>query len=164
MCGDSGIYVGVHVITIDLMLGAEKLMIDETLLCRDEVKEEKDLEKYANFYFLLHFWMTNIEEGKELSSFFKKRGYKTVAIYGMAALGNHLKRQLPEELQPVYTIDRGIITYEDQRLIMEENIIKIIKPDVIIVTPIMEYSVIKEKIRSLIDVDVVSLEELILSL
>lgn len=139
-------------------------MIDETLLCIDEVKERKDLEKYANYYFLMDFWMKNVEEGKPLSSFFEKRGYKSVAIYGMAALGNHLCIQLPKELQPIYTIDRGIITYENQQLTLEDNINKIAKPDVIIVTPIMEYTVIKEQILSLIDIDIVSLEEIILSL
>lgn len=130
----------------------------------DEKKEKNLLEKYANYYFLMDFWMKNVEAGKSLASFFDKRGYKSVAIYGMAALGKHLCIQLPKELQLIYTIDRGIITFKDQQLVMEDSINKIIKPDVIVVTPIMEYSVIKEQISLLIDIDIVSLEEIILSL
>ena len=139
-------------------------MIDESLLCIDEEKEKRDLEKYVNYYYLMHFWMINIENGKSIEDFFEKRGYKSLAIYGMAALGNHLQEQLSKELQLVYSIDSGIITYQEKRLAMEDNISKIIKPDVIIVTPIMEYATIKKELLSLIDTDIISLEEVILSL
>ncbi len=139
-------------------------MIDEQLVCIDEEKEKENLEKYANYYFLLEIWLQNMEKGVTIDNFFKKRHYATIGIYGMAALGKHLQIQLENRITLLYTIDREIITYQNKRYSMKDNIQVLPKPDVIVVTPILEYVSIKEKILKNINVDVVSLEEVILSL
>lgn len=139
-------------------------MIDETLLRVDYNREKKDLEKYVNYYFLLDFWMKNIEDGKTVSMFFERRRLRSIAIYGMASLGRHLTEQLSESLKPIYTIDNGIISYKGNEFPLEKGIKEIESPDVIVVTPLLEYLSIKKYLLSLVNVEIISLEEVILSL
>lgn len=128
----------------------------------NKIKEEADLNKYANYYFLMHYWMKNIEEGKNLDNFFISRGYKKIAIYGTGALGMHLENQLSEQFKPIYTVDRGIIQYNGQSIPMKEAEDIVNKADVIVVTPVGDYEIIKTNINY--KIDVISLEEIILSL
>ena len=131
----------------------------------DEKKELRDLEKYANYYFLLHFWMKFLEEGKKLEFFFRKRGYEKIAIYGMGDLGGHILSQLPDDLMPVFTIDRGIIRYNGEVFPMELREKYNLNVDVVVITPLCDYEIIKELVKANFKhTDVVSLEEVILSI
>lgn len=139
-------------------------MIDESIVMIDAKKEQNLLEKNTNYYVLLDFWLQALEQKKEVAAFFERRGYKNIAIYGMAGLGNHLQCQVENAVNILYTIDRKMITYKEKQYSMTENISILPKPDVIVVTPIMEYMAIKEELSKLINTDIVSLEEVILSL
>lgn len=139
-------------------------MIDEKIVIIDEKREKYVLEKGVNYFVLLDFWMQAMEQNKKVSSFFKKRNYNTIAIYGMASLGKHLQFQLQKEIEVLYTIDRSVITYNGKQYYLEESIQNIPKPDVIVITPLLEYESIKKSILELVDVDIISLEEVILSL
>ena len=63
------------------MMKKEMDAIDKDIVIIDEKKEKKTLEKYANYYFLLDFWLKNMEQGKKISSFFENRKYKSISIY-----------------------------------------------------------------------------------
>lgn len=126
-------------------------------------REKADLEKFANYYFLMHYWMENMEKNKTLENFFIKRGYTKIAIYGTGFLGKHLEVQLPERLKPVFTVDQEIVCYKGKHYPLSESDDIFTKADVIIITPIADYELIKMKIN-LDLIDVVSLEEVILSL
>lgn len=139
-------------------------IIDEEIVKIDEKKERGLLEKFANYYFLLDFWMKKIEQGQSISDFFRNRRYKTIAIYGMASLGEHLKYQIEDDISILYTIDRGIVTFKGKQYSMKDSIQRFPKPDVIVITPVMEYANIKQKLLELICTDIVSLEEVVLSL
>lgn len=139
-------------------------MIDESIVIIDEEKEKIALEKNVNYYVLLDFWMQALENKKHVRDFFIMRNYKTIAIYGMAVLGKHLQYQLQDTLDILYTIDRKIITYNQKQYSMEESIGILPKPDVIVVTPVIEYANIKENISRFICTDIISIEEVILSL
>ena len=82
----------------------------------------------------------------------------------MASLGEHLKKQLEEDILVLYSIDRNVITYNGKDYGLQENIEKLPKPDVIVVTPVMEYKEIKENLEKVVDTDIISLEEVVLSL
>lgn len=128
-------------------------------------QEKRNLEKYSNFYFLLDFWMKAMEEGKKVSDFFDARGYSSVAIYGNAALGQHLKTQLEAEgCDVAFMIDKGMIIRGKETVSIADNGSRLPKSDVIVVTPIMEYRAIKDNLKQLCDADIVSLEEVILSI
>lgn len=139
--------------------------MDTSLLQIDEEKERKNFEKYANFTYLFHFWMQGIEEGKNVRSFFQGRGYSEIAIYGMGILGKHLRTQLEHSGCTVsYTIDKNIIYYEDVSYDLRLNTDKLQTADVIVVTPVVEYLEIRGMLEKYTDIDIVSLEEVILSI
>ena len=137
--------------------------MDDINMCIDKIKEEADLNKYANYYFLLLFWMGLIEKGNTLNQFFIRRGYKKIAIYGMGHLGKHLETQLSDDLQPVFTVDQGIVNYQGMLLPLNEATDILSKADVIVITPVSDYETIKEMFNSSA-IEVISLEEVILSL
>ena len=143
----------------------EEQMIDFSLYQIDEEAEQKSKEKYINFFYLMDFWMKALEEGKKVSSFFVNNQYHNIAIYGLGFLGKHLKVQLENNnFSITYTIDKNIIEYNNFRYDLGKDIDNIPKADVIVVTPITEYISIKEKLEKLTDSQIVSLEEVILSL
>lgn len=140
-------------------------LIDKNLYCIDDVAEERNKEKFINFFYLLDYWMQAIEEGKEISLFFLKRDYNNIAIYGMGILGVHLKKQLEKNNYRVcYTIDKNIIEYNNVKYDLHRDMNCVPKVDVIVITPIMEYKQIKEELEKISDVPIISLEEVVLSL
>lgn len=131
----------------------------------DEVSDKAELEKNTSSYFLLHFWMENMEQGKNIIDFFLARNYKNIAIYGLGILGRHLRDQLVKNnAKIVYCFDKGKICCEDGDYDIEKKIDALPIPDVIVVTPIMEYITIKENLKQYIDTNIVSLEEVIRSI
>lgn len=139
--------------------------MDTSLLQIDEEKERKNFEKYANFTYLLHFWMKALEEGKSAASFFQSRGYSEIAIYGMGILGEHLKTQLERSGCTIsYTIDKSVIYCETGLYDLKTNTDRLQTADVIVVTPIIEYVEIRRELKKYANIDIVSLEEVILSI
>lgn len=140
-------------------------MIDLSIYQIDDEAEQKSKEKFINFYYLMHYWMKAIEDGKSISSFFINNSYNNIAVYGTGSLGNHLIIQLESSsVSVIYTIDKDIIRYNNDEYNLINGISNIPKADVIVVTPIMEYISIKEKLKKLTDSKIISLEEVVLSL
>ncbi len=142
----------------DFMEELQSLIVE-----KDNEKELKDLDKFINYYYLMHYWMKNIEEGKSLTPFFFDRGYKKIAVYGTGYLGLHLITQLSDEIETVYTIDKGVVRYNGKNYPISESKEIVSEADVIVVTPVTDYEQIKKMIKSSIDIDIISLEEVILS-
>lgn len=131
----------------------------------DEIIEKNNAEKYTNYYYLLHFWMKLLEQEKKVSSFFAERGYEKIAIYGRGPIGEHLNFQLgKEDYQVIYIVDNNNIFYMNKVYDFYSNINSMPIPDVIVVTPVMEYKEIVAKLKVYIDTNMVSIEEVVLSL
>ena len=130
----------------------------------DEEAERKELEKYANFTYLYDIWLKNIEEGKALCSYFNRRGHERVAVYGMGMIGKHFVEQLKNtNVKVIYTIDRGVVNVNGKQYSYREANELLGLPDVIVVTPLMEYEDIKQLLNSEYECEIVSAEEIILS-
>lgn len=143
----------------------EEQSIDIALYQIDTEGEQRNKEKFINFFYLMDFWMNILEEGKEVASFFVNNQYRNAAIYGLGLLGKHLQNQLENSNFPVvYTIDKNIVQYNDSGYGLMDATDIISKADVIVVTPIMEYALIKEKLMRLTSSKIISLEEVILSI
>ena len=143
----------------------EEQSIDIALYQIDTEGEQRNKEKFINFFYLMNFWMNILEEGKEVASFFVNNQYQNAAIYGLGLLGKHLQNQLENSNFPVvYTIDKNIVQYNDSEYRLTDATDIISKADVIVVTPIMEYALIKEKLMRLTSSKIISLEEVILSI
>lgn len=143
----------------------ENKEIDVGLMVIDEEAEKRNFEKFTNFYFLLDFWMKLMEKGISISSYFEERKYSNIVIYGNGAIGKHLQTQLRNDGKDIlYIIERNVIYYMNKKYELKKDINKLPRPDVIVVTPIMEYSSIKAELKKNVDTEIVSIEEIILSL
>lgn len=129
----------------------------------DEHKEKADLNKYANYYFLLDFWMQALERGKRIEQFLNLNGYQHIAIYGSSGLGEHLKTQIVNtNISIEYSIDRLVVDVCGKHLKDCYEILPNV--DAIIVTPVYDFFSIKSELAQYISCKIVSLEEVILSL
>ncbi len=64
--------------------------------CKDEriASSNEQQEKMKLFYDLLIQWLTLRQTDKGLDAYFKRHGYRTIAIYGMKELGKCLREEL----------------------------------------------------------------------
>lgn len=126
-----------------------------------EGKTEELSEKHFALFLLMNQWVKVKQEGKNLSSYFEKNGYKKIAVYGMSYVGETLVDELKgTEVQVVYGIDKNadslyavvdVITIEDT---LEEV-------DAIVVTAITYFGEIKEQLRAKVDCPIISLEDIL---
>lgn len=139
--------------------------INEDIVVIDELADKNNLEKYTSYYYLLNHWMKLLEEGIRLSSYFDANGYYKIAVYGNGDIGKHLVTQLQEDSKNIlYVINRDNIFYKDYIYKIKDDIVRLPLPDVIVVTPLMEYLSIKMKLKNFFDTKIISIEEIILSL
>lgn len=130
----------------------------------DEASEKREMEKQINISFILDRWMHNIENDKNIKIYFDICDYKSVAIYGMGVIGKHLMCQLEQaDVRITYYIEKNIVYYNERRIPLDELKSITPLPDVIVITPIMDYKQIKRNLEKIVDIPIVSIEEVVLS-
>jgi hypothetical protein len=140
-------------------------MCDNGQFIIDETAEKRELEKFANFTYLYDIWLNNMEDGKKICDFFYKRRYQNIAIYGMGMVGKHLYKQLENTgVKVMFTIERNIVNCNNRQYNCAEAGTVIGIPDVIVITPIMEFDKIRENLSKFYTSELVSVEEVVLSL
>lgn len=126
-----------------------------------EGKTEELSEKHFALFLLMNQWVKVKQEGKNLSSYFEKNGYKKIAVYGMSYVGETLVSELKgTEIQVDYGIDRNAASlYTDiDVLTMEDTLAEV---DAIVVTAITFFDVIEEQLRGKVDCPIISLEDIL---
>lgn len=118
-------------------------------------------EKHLDLFLMMNQWVKIKQEGRNLSSYLKEKGYKRVAIYGMSYAGETLLEELRgTEIQVVYGIDKNaenvystidILTLDDS---LEEV-------DAIIVTAITFFDEIEEKLCEKTNSLIISLKDIL---
>ena len=61
-----------------------------------EGKTRELAEKHLALFLMMNQWVKVKQEGKNLSCYFEKNGYKKIAIYGMSYAGETLLEELKE--------------------------------------------------------------------
>lgn len=101
------------------------------------------------------------QEGKGLEAYFKRNGYKRIAIYGMSYVGETLLEELKRtEVQVAYAIDqnkRNIPT--DIEVVSAEDFLGDV--DAIVVTAISFFDEIKDVLKDKVNCPIISLEDII---
>jgi Predicted dinucleotide-utilizing enzyme len=132
----------------------------------NKIIEKKDIrtDKFVGYFNLLDQWMALKEEGKSFASYFEKNGYSKIAVYGLGKIGNHLLKELENtDIQILYAIDsKGeelnsnieVYTLDDE----------IPEADVIVVTATFDYESIKEKLEEKVDIQIVSIDDVVYDL
>ena len=123
---------------------------------KDKIKVMSD--KHLDLFLMMTQWVKVKQEGKNLSTFFEKNGYRRIAIYGMSYAGETLVEELKgTDIQVAYGIDRNADSiYMGVDIISMEDDLK--EVDAIVVTAITFFDEIEEKLSMKVLCPVISLE------
>lgn len=112
-------------------------------------KEYRRIEKYRIFHELTCEWIKGCAGGGKITDWIEKKGYRTVAIYGMGLLGETIYMDLCkcESIQVKYGFDmRDTVHLEGLRIYHVENCPGPV--DLIIVSAVMDYAEIKNELKT----------------
>lgn len=122
------------------------------------------VDKFIDHFQLLNHWLEIKNEGKSVASYFEEMGYKHIAIYGMAELGNRLCEDLSDSSIYIdYGIDRDVcccIARIDKVYSPEDELARV---DAIVVTPYSVFEEIKVNLEKKVQCPIISLEDVIWS-
>lgn len=117
--------------------------------------------KHLALFLMMNQWIKVRQEGKSLVGYFKEKGYKKIAIYGMSYVGETLIDELKDtDVQVVYGIDKKADSiYTDTNVVtMEDDLAEV---DAIVVTAITFFDEIQAKLMNKINCPVISLEDIL---
>lgn len=123
--------------------------------------EEEMKNKMLKYYVTLNNWIGKKQKNINLSSYFEKMGYNSVAIYGMKEVGERLYEELKDTKTEVkYAIDQNAESiYADIDVYSPDDDLP--EVDVIVVTATYYYNSILNKIKDKISCPIISLDDVI---
>ncbi len=129
----------------------------------DEGGKDQLYQRYKRVeaqYNLLNQWMTLQESGVTLEMLLRARGYRRIAIYGMANIGKHMYHALKNSsIEICYGMDRSQCGQYEALTVKKPD--EPVEPvDAMIVTVVMEYERIREALEKKLTFPIVSLEEI----
>ena len=135
-----------------------KMMFEE----KEKIKAKSD--KHLALFLMMNQWVKVKQEGKNLSEYFEKNGYKKIAIYGMSYAGETLIDELKDTgITVEYGIDKNssIICADVDIVSMDDELESV---DAVVVTAITFFDEIEEKLSVKVDCPIVSLEDILYEL
>lgn len=131
---------------------------------RETLNLQWQIDKYIDYFQLLNHWLEVKNEGKSVAVYFEEMGYKHIAIYGMAELGNRLCEDLANSSICIdYGIDKDVcccIARIGEVYSPEDELPEV---DVIVVTPYSVFEEIKDSLKEKVKCPIISLEDIIWS-
>lgn len=128
-------------------------------------KKTKTVQQYADkhlaLFLMMNQWVRVKQEGKNLSSYFERNGYKRIAIYGMSYAGETLLEELRGTgIEIVYGIDQKADSlYADVDIVSLEDSLE--EVDAVVVTAITFFDEIEAKLSEKVNCPVISLEDIL---
>ena len=118
-------------------------------------------DKHLALFLMMNQWVKVKQEGKNLSEYFERNGYKRIAVYGMSYAGETLIDELKgSKIEIAYGIDqRASSIYADVDIVSAEDTLKDV--DAVVVTAISFFDEIEEKISLKLDCPIISLEDVL---
>lgn len=124
--------------------------------------KDKTIMKYKLYNRLMLDWITNLEKGKSVYGYLKRKRFMNIAIYGRRGLGEYLREQLSEtDVSLRYFIDRAACQGNIDQIPIYRLDDELPKVDVIIVTPIWDYENIRKQLSEKVSYPIVSLQDII---
>lgn len=147
--------------SLNLILGLvvilEFVILKTACLLIREYKEKG--VKYEYYYKLVSRWLSITQKGGSLEKEVKKRGYKLIAIYGKGYMGQCLYEALENsDCNVVYVTDQNQNKSSGKYLSIYEELPY---TDVMIVTAVNEFTVIKNRMEQKVKCPIISLDELL---
>lgn len=136
-------------------------------ICRAiKLKKQLDIKEMSNrhlaLFLMMNKWVKVKQEGKNLSVFFERNGYKRIAIYGMSYAGTTLLNELKgTPTKVMYGIDKNTNLVEKVGIIVcpPDNILE--EVDAVVVTAITFFTEIKDILSKKLYCPIVSLDEIL---
>lgn len=129
---------------------------------RKKIKENrKKVYKFKYYYEVWDAWLALRNKKKSLYSYFEKREYQTIAIYGLGEMGKRLCEELKDtSISVKYAIDKRAndIYYSFDIVDPEAELEKV---DVIVVTAVFDFDNIYEVLSQKTDCPIVSLADIV---
>lgn len=124
-------------------------------------EKQKKADKHMSLYLMMNQWVKVKQEGKNLSSYFEREGYKNIAIYGMSYAGETLVEELKGSTVTVkYGIDRNADRlYMDFDMVTPDCHLEAV--DAIVVTSITFFEEIEELLKEKVDCPIISLDDIL---
>lgn len=121
----------------------------------------KRLAKFEDYFAVANKWLKNRNNGINVSEYFQKNGYENIAIYGMGELGRRLYEELKMQgVMVEYAFDRNAQRIDPKlKVCSVEGTIPPV--DVIVITPMFDYSTIEESLKKVTDCDIVSISDVV---
>ncbi len=152
---------------LDAVKNAQELFLEQnkdwTPNKEDLLYEEDDtkLFKMNEYFSLMNEWMFKLEDGKAVASYFIKNNFKKIAVYGYGHIAKHLLFQLQgHDVKIEYIIEQfksqNSVPYPTKTV--SDDLEQV---DVVVVTPIVEYSEIKKSVKERINCPIVSIKEVV---
>jgi len=118
-------------------------------------------DKHFALFLMMNQWVKVKQEGKNLSEYFVRNGYKKIAIYGMSYAGETLLEELRGSgIEIAYGIDQNASTlYADVDIVSVEDVLD--EVDAVVVTAITFFDEIEEKLSQKLDCPIISLEDVL---
>ena len=127
--------------------------------------QKKETDKFYDNYQLLSHWLEVKNRGGSSLEYFREKGYREIAVYGMGELANRLCEELEgTDICVRYGIDReawGTVSRMDRIYAPEDALEQV---DAVVVTPFYAMDSIRDTLRKKISCPIVSLEEVVWSL
>lgn len=150
---------------LTLVSGVIGAIISNRITYKKQIKKQTDLEnlsdKHKALFLMMNQWVKVKQEGKSLSEYFVKNGYKRIAVYGMSFAGETLLNELKEtEVRVLYGIDKnaeGI--YLDLNVFTLEDSLD--EADAIVVTAVFYFDDIKNTLSKKFNCPIISLEDIL---
>lgn len=122
------------------------------------VTKQRNIEKYREMFLTMIDWIKQRQRGKNISNFLRKNAYHSIAIYGLADIGQILIEELKNQVEIKYGIDRNDIQAEYPVYKLEDNLPEV---DMIIVTALYDFDEIEEKLKRKLNCPVYSIEDIV---
>ncbi len=124
-------------------------------------KLEENSTKFHEFYDVLLQWVKVHQSGRTLADYFRKYGYRTIAIYGMKELGIALWAELEDTgIVVKYGIDNKV-NKMDVNINMFKAKDNLEEVDAIIVTAIHDYADIEMELKDKMKCPIVALNDVV---
>lgn len=140
-----------------------------TLFHREKQNTEKQKlyrSRYETYYEVTAQWLNNKNMGKHCDTFLREHHYKKIAIYGMGTLGEIFYEEIKNsDIEIVYMIDKNAEDAAQKdgiAVIRTEAIGEQAEADVIVITPVFDFSAICEDLEHCgVECDLISLEDIV---
>lgn len=147
---------------VSLLVGAVGGAIGAEKMAGAKINEKQKMsDKHLALFLMMNQWVKVKQEGKNLASYFEKKGLKKIAIYGMSYAGETLLEELKgSSVQIAYGIDQkaGAIYAGVDIVSMDDALEEV---DAVVVTAITFFDEIEDLLVEKLICPVISLEDIL---